>query len=153
MAAHLTPDELRAQYVQASLSQRYSVAQDRIANPDLGPAQLINVMSALEGFARALALHAAMRAGQLREDAYRRLRNKGPERLIEEDLRSTYGDRLDHLVAGADLHLLSEAVQYRHVLVHEGTYLNGAKCDVLIGCCKRILQGLGILAGAEREVR
>jgi hypothetical protein len=52
--AHLT--QLRKLYIEATPRQRPGIAIQRISNPDHGPDLLVAYVSAIEGFARCLAM-------------------------------------------------------------------------------------------------
>jgi hypothetical protein len=78
--------ELREAYVNASPLQRYKVALYRLNNQNCGPNLLIQHVSAVEGFARSVALDISVRAGESRERAYDRLRKIGPVPLIREHI-------------------------------------------------------------------
>lgn len=135
----LTADELRELYVVATLSQRYRVARDRIDHPSLGPSLLVNVVSALEGFARAIAVKAAVKRGEAVESAYNQLRNLGPVRLIAEHVCPAYHIAPVAAFGEVAWNALPEAVRFRNLLVHEATYLNGATCDALISAAAHVL--------------
>ena len=55
--------ELRELYVKATPQQRYKVAIDRLQFQNSGPNLLIQYVSAVEGFARSVALDFEVKAG------------------------------------------------------------------------------------------
>src|SRR5437773_11040846 len=90
-SSHLSPDELRAIYIKATPRQRYRVALDRIEYPGLGPSLLVNVVSALEGFARTVAIQVRLAKGESLDAAYADLRNVGPIQLIADHICPAFG--------------------------------------------------------------
>jgi hypothetical protein len=146
--SEISPDELRDLYIRANPRQRYRVALDRIEGPELGPSLFVNVMSALEGFARTVAVHAQVEKGEPVEAAYSRLRNVGPIQLIADHICPAYRMTPAELFAAADWASLPDAVKFRNLLVHEATFLNGGTSRALIEAARRILDRLAKLSGA-----
>lgn len=138
--------ELRQLYVQANLRQRYSVACDWLGHPSLGPLQVVAAVAALEGFSRAVAVKNSVDGGANLESAYLALKWKTPVELVEKyvlpafDLEVT---ALDH----NDWQLLQAAIDYRNLLVHEATYLNGASCQELRDAVVRVLGHIARVVG------
>ena len=143
-----SPDELRELYVKATLRQRYRVALDRIEYAHLGPSLFVNVMAALEGFARAVALKKALERGDAVGTAYNRIRNLGPVELLTLHVCPAY-DTTPAAAFGDDAwEKLPDAVRFRNLLVHEATFLHGGTCDTLIGASQHILTRLAEMSGA-----
>jgi hypothetical protein len=146
--SQIPPDELRDLYIRGTPRQRFRIALQRIDNPELGPSLLVNVMSALEGFARAVAVHTRVTNGQPVEAAYSSLRNVGPVDLIADHICPAYRTTPAKLFDPADWALLPDAVKFRNLLVHEATFVNGGTATALINAARRMLNRLGELSGA-----
>ena len=144
----ISPDELRDLYVKATPRQRYRVAMDRIEHPELGPSLLVNVISALEGFARTVAVHALAARGDTVQSAYARLRNVGPIALLDEHICPAYGIAPDTAFGSDAWGKLPDAVEFRNLLIHEATYLYGGTCNSLISAARHILTKLAEMSGA-----
>lgn len=143
----ISPEELRDLYVKATPKQRYRVALDRIEHPGLGPSLLVNVMSALEGFARTVAVHTLVTRGGAVESAYARLRDVGPVALLAEHVCPAYRTTPDAAFGSDAWGKLPDAVKFRNLLIHEATYLDGGTCDSLIKAARHVLTRLGEMAG------
>jgi hypothetical protein len=144
----ISAEELRGLYIGANLRQRYHVASQRIQYPSLQPNLLVNAVSALEGFARSVALHKATQGGEAVDVAYARLRNLTPIDLLTVHICPSFG--LEPAVAfGNDAwSKLAEAVKCRNVLIHEAAFLNGKQSDFLTVAVLHIFETLGKIAGA-----
>lgn len=140
--------ELRRLYVKATLRQRYRVAINRIDSPHIGPSLLVNVVSALEGFARAVALRSLVQRGMPIKQAYNCLRNIGPIVLIREHICRAYNVAPKTAFGDDAWAQLPDAVAFRNLLVHEATYLHGGTCNRLIAASRHILDTLAQMAGA-----
>ena len=134
--ASISPDELRDLYIRGTPRQRYRIALDRIEHPELGPSLFVNVMSALEGFARTVAVHSRVTNGQSVEIAYSSLRNVGPIELIADHICPAYDTTPAELFEPTDWALLPDAVKFRNLLVHEATFLNGGTTTRLIDAAR-----------------
>ena len=138
---------LRRDYVEANPKQRLGVARQRIRNPKHDPNRLIAFVSAVEGFARCLAMrcHAASKAEL--SAVYPSYRNKGAEELIEEFLAvRALGSAADFFGA-ATWKRFGYAVQYRNLLAHECTYLGQDLSPKLIEACRIVLESLAKTQG------
>jgi hypothetical protein len=145
--AHLA--ELRANYVRATPRQRLGIARQRIANPEHGPNTLIAHVSAVEGFARCLAMHVGAKSQADLSALYPAYRNMGPERLIEEYL-SSQGLGEPSAYFGPELwQLFLYAIEYRNLLAHECTYLGQDMSPGLISACTSILDALARSKGLQ----
>ena len=85
--AHL--DSLRKDYIEATPSQRFHIAGQRIDNPDHGPNLLVIYVSAIEGLSRSLVMHQEGHSKSELSIIYPKYRNMGAEKLIEQYLQST----------------------------------------------------------------
>ena len=141
------PDELRELYAKGTVKQRYHVALQRIENPHVGPGQLVNIMSALEGFARSVALHARVRSGASFDAAYAELRNVGPVALLEKHICPAYSTTPKDAF-GEAWSQLPEAVSFRNLLVHEATSLHGGTSARLVAAARHIFDKVAAMAGA-----
>jgi hypothetical protein len=141
--------ELREAYVNASHLQRYKVALDRLQNQDSGPNLLIQHVSAVEGFARSVALDFAVQTGEPRERAYVRLRNIGPIPLIREHIAGKINQDPESLFGKDDWEFFDIAVQFRNLLVHEATFLRQGYTNELIRSCRTVLNKLAEIAGID----
>ena len=147
-SSQISPDELRELYVRATPRQRYRVALDRIENAALGPSLLVNVVSALEGFARTVAVHALVARGDSYETAYARLRNVGPVELIADHVCPEYRTTPEAKFGSNAWNRLPDAVRFRNLLVHEATSLHGGTCASLIDAARHVLDRLAEMSGA-----
>jgi hypothetical protein len=75
-------DQLRRSYIEASPRQRFSIARQRIRYPEHGPNILVANVSAVESFARCLAMHCHAKSKAALSELYPTYRFKGAEELI-----------------------------------------------------------------------
>ena len=148
MYEQLSPDQLREFYVRATPRQRYQVALARIEHPEHGPSLLVNVISALEGFARTVAVQCRVASGESIEKAYASLRNVAPVELLASHICPSYGTTPEATFGPENWAKLPEAVKFRNLLVHEATYLDGGTCNSLIAAGRSILDRLAAMSGA-----
>lgn len=139
-------DSLREAYVNATPSQRYRVALDRIDYPDCGPNKLIQLVSAVEGLARTIAIHMAVSSGKTIENAYKRLRFEKPEVLISKHIGKKMGKKPEDLIGKDNWELLGFAVEYRNLLIHECAFLGQDKSSPLIFSLLNVLETLKQIA-------
>ena len=139
--------ELREAYINASPRQRYLVALDRLKYEDSGPNLLIQHVSAVEGFARSVALEFEVKGGEPRDLAYDRLRNIGPVPLIRDHIAGKIQMDPGILFGEYEWELFDIAVQFRHLLVHEATFLRQGYTNELIPACKTILDKIAEIVG------
>lgn len=143
----LSPEELRKLYINGTPRQRYHVATQRIEQPELVPTELINVMSAVEGVARSIAVHALKARGVPVESAYACVKHVGPVELIRDHVCPTYQTTPDAALGSAVWSQLPEAVRWRNLLVHEATSIDGGTGKKLVAAARHVLTRLGELAG------
>ena len=148
------PDELKDLYVKATLSQRYQLAKGRIEGPDSEADRLVNSVAAVEGFARAAAVQAAVRRGETVLTAYRRLRLFDPVAIIKNDVCTMYKTTPEKAFDRGDWEQLPKAFEYRNLLVHEATLLPSETCKTLATAAQNVFERLAEMAGVNaKQVR
>lgn len=143
--------ELRELYVKATPKQRYNVAVDRLQFQNSGPNLLIQHVSAVEGFARSVALDFEVKAGEPPNIAYKRLQYVEPIKLVREYIAPHLQQEPEIIFGAEEWELFEIAVQFRNLLVHEATFLRQGYTDVLIQVCKSVLGKLAEISGVHRE--
>jgi hypothetical protein len=138
--------ELRALYVRATPRQRYSVAKQRMTRPQDGPNTLVACVSAVEGFARCLAMHQVADSKDALEQVYPEYRDLGATDLITRYL-SRIGQVPDAIFGEGAWSDFGYAVRYRNLLAHEATYLGQDISPRLINACEVIIEKLAQSAG------
>jgi hypothetical protein len=146
---------LRADYVNATPRQRLGVIAQRIADPNVGPNLVITLVSAVEAFARALVVEQiASKEGVDKLTAYARVKNVGPAELV-----GRYLSKLEHPKTPTDFfgkdvwRDFLDAITYRHLLVHECTYLRWAKLVDVNTASQAVLSRLAETAGLADHLR
>lgn len=142
-------DSLRDAYVKATPSQRYRVALDRIENPDCGPNKLIQLVSAVEGLARTIAINIAVSSGESVENAYKKLRFEKPEILISEYIAKNFGKKPEDLIGEDNWELFGFAVEYRNLLIHECAFLGQDKSIPMISSLLKVFETLKQIANVN----
>jgi hypothetical protein len=143
---------VRAGYVTLTPAQRMKIIGDRIADdPYNGPNKLVTMVSAVEGFARALVVQNNTVASDRMHKRYGKFRFCGPDFLVEKSLRL-------HRKSGASAYFEEDtwalfllAVEFRNLVVHDATYLGGDKFPELIRACVEVLSALATLAGVPEK--
>jgi hypothetical protein len=148
--AHLI--ELRKDYIEATPNQRLHIALQRISNPDHGPNLIVIYVSAIEGFARSLAMHQEGHSKADLSAIYAKYRNMCAERLIELYLQKKINKDPQSYFGNEIWEKVGFAVDYRNLLAHECTYLGQDKYPDLIEACKQVLGKLAKLEGLEFNV-
>jgi hypothetical protein len=143
--SQIPPEQLREMYVGATLRQRYRTASQRIDHPELGPSVLVNAVSALEGFSRAVAVRALVANGAVLKAAYGRLRNTGAVDLITLHVCPALGLPPAEAFDARAWEQIPEAVHFRNLLIHEATFLHGGTCKRLIAASRHCLERLAEL--------
>jgi hypothetical protein len=144
----IPPKHLRELYIKGTLRQRYGIACQRIDHPELGPSVLVNAVSALEGFSRAVAVRALVTAGTRLDDAYRYHRLTGAVDLIAKHICPAYRTTPIATFGANAWKQIPEAVEFRNLLIHEATFLDGGTCKRLIAASRHCLDRLAALTGA-----
>lgn len=142
-------EALRKDYIEATPSQRVHVASQRINNPDHGPNLIVAYVSAIEGFARSLAMHQEGHTKSELSAIYPKYRNMSAEKLIELYLQKKI-NLAPHAYFGNEIwEKVGFAIGYRNLLAHECTYLGQDKYPDLIDACKQVLKKLITLEGLQ----
>jgi hypothetical protein len=139
--------ELREAYFRANPNQRYKVATDRLRYRESNVNHLIQCVSAVEGFARSVALDFAVQSGTPVDQAYRSLRYVSPVPLIQEIMANRMKSTPEIIFGQDDWKLFDLAVQYRNFLVHEAASVRQSFSNELIAVCERVLEKLARIAG------
>lgn len=138
---------VREIYAGSNLHQRIGIVRQRLAYKDSPPNNLVNVVSAVEGFARILLC--TLSASQYGDAiaAYNAHRNDKPEDMVRSIL-SQQGSHDPSSFFGEDTwDLFGYAVRYRHMIIHECTYLGQDKGPSMIAASREILVWLVSEAG------
>jgi len=136
---------IRSRYISATPRQRLSVIRQRLDDHHFGPNRLVTVVSAVEGLARSLAMHATARSKSEMAALYPKYSHRKPEGLIREYLQSRGITNPDEFFTEDTWRLFGYAVKYRNLLAHECTYLGLEKFPSLIEACDEILSALAKL--------
>ena len=144
-----TADELRKKYLRLNRSQRFNIANQRIRNePEYGPDRLVAALSALEGYARSLAVDHLARDGRDRWSTYESVMYLGPIKLLKEHVLPSLG--LSQDTFSEDLWArVKEAITFRNLVVHEATYLGGERRDRLTEAVVEMFAELGRISVME----
>lgn len=142
---------LRAIYVDSTPKQRLKVALDRLDFPDHEPNLLITRVSAVEAMARSLLVHHVSAGGEPIDKVYKRYKNEKPEALLDAYLSMTVSQTANQFFGEECWDQFQHAVQYRHLLVHECTYLAPEKAIPLLEVCRDVLRRLVRLAGLPED--
>ena len=121
---------------------RLNVALDRLNNPTCGANQIIQIVSAVEGLARSLAVHLSkLKEHEDINSAYEKLKYKNPAQLVEYICKIENLDRSE-LFHEKQWELFEYAIKYRNLLIHECTLLGQDKFPPLIDATKVIFYKL-----------
>jgi hypothetical protein len=130
------------------MRQRYRIARQRFDSANVGPSTLVNAVSAMEGFSRAVALHQIVSAGSPAGNAYEYLKNVGIVDLVEKHICPSLRVSPQLLFVVRQWEAIPEAVAFRNVLVHEAAFLNGGTCRRLTSATESCLERLAQRVGA-----
>lgn len=133
---------IRSYYVSATPRQRLSVIRQRLEDHHFGPNRLVTAVSAVEGLARSLTMHAAARSKSEIKTLYPKYSHRKPEGLVREYLEFKGITDPDTFFAEDTWRLFGYAVKYRNLLTHECTYLGLEKFPSLVKACDEILSAL-----------
>ncbi len=133
---------IRSKYISATPRQRLSIIRQRLEDHHFGPNRLVTAVSAVEGLARSLAMHAAARSKSEFAILYPKYSHRKPEGLIREYLQFKGITDPDIYFAEDTWRLFGYAVKYRNLLAHECTYLGLEKFPSLIKACEEVLSAL-----------
>jgi hypothetical protein len=143
--------DLRRVYIESIPEQRLHIADQRIANPNHEPNLLITHVSAVEGFARSVAMHLHAQSKEELSEIYPRYKLRSPENLVTEVVKAKANTTPAELLGASDWKMFLYAVEFRHLLVHECTYLGQDITPDLIDACTKVLDAIVALDGTERD--
>jgi hypothetical protein len=147
--AHLV--ELRQCYIEATPRQRFHIASQRINPPEHGPNLLVAYVSAIEGFARSLALHQEAPSKTALSVMYPKYKNMKAARLIEQFLKKKINKAPEDFFDKDIWEKVGFAIEYRNLLAHECTYLGQDTYPDLIEAYKSALKKLAELEGINTK--
>ena len=145
---------IRDVYVGATLSQRYKVLCDRLG--DFGyncPDKLVTCVTAVEAYARSILVQRAGEDVEPRRKAYDDKWRYGKPMDMLDAILNEFGLAEGELFREDNKALVEHAVEYRHMLVHEGTYLGQDKFPSMIEACLEVLDKLADLTGIPEDRR
>lgn len=143
---------IRDAYICASPRQRLQIIRQRLSDTHFGPNHLVTAVSAVEALARTLAMHASCTTKIEISEHYPKYRNRKPECLIREYLKSKGVATPEVFFAEDTWQLFGYAVQYRNLLAHECTYVGKDKFSSLIEACEEIVSALARLGHIPESV-
>ena len=147
-------DQLRINYVKATPRQRLGPIVSRVMDPlHWGPNLLITGISAVEAFARCLVVEARARIERRpKVEVYEEVRDSNAVELVLQCLAQRKAGTPGQVFGAERWRSFCQAVnKYRHVVLHECTYLNGAKLEELNRACREVLVLLIELAGYKER--
>jgi hypothetical protein len=125
------------------------VAIDRFKFPESSTNLLIQYVSAIEGFARSVALDILVRDGTPVDKAYGSLRYVSPVILIRDNITCRMNSNPEIIFGSDDWELFCLAVECRNFLVHEAAFVRQGYLNELIAVCERVFEKLARTAGAS----
>lgn len=137
--------KLRDSYINATKGQRRKVARDRMRYPGLQANILIAIVSAIEGFARAIVLKQQKVRGKSIKSTYRKIKNDGPTDLIERWIYPEINKKPEDVFSKECWQEFKWAVKYRNLLLHECTGLRQDYGRSLIKACRNIWKHLEVI--------
>lgn len=131
---------LRHTYATAPPQARLNTIVQRLRRPDAGAAQLVTAVSAVEGLARSLAVHAGAKTDTA--SRYAVYKKREAHSLIEEVLRLYRQPPPSAFFRQDTWPLFKSAVNFRNLIVHECTYLGQDKYPSLLQATDEVLTAL-----------
>jgi hypothetical protein len=149
------PEELQRGFATATPAARLRAIKQRLASAhgETGSTRLVIVVSAVEGLARSLVVHAAGRPASTAEMRHRQFRAIGPVELVEEVLRLRGALPGSQHFERDDWELFEVATCYRDQIVHECSTVTPDRHRHLIAASEAVLHGLVELCGLESGPR
>jgi hypothetical protein len=147
-------EQLRMDYVRATPRQRLGPIVSRVMDPlHWGPNLLITGISAVEAFARCLVVAVRAKAEKRpKSDVYPEVKDSSAVELVLQYLTLCNAGQPVQVFGGNRWRAFAQAVnKYRHVVLHECTYLNAAKLEELNRACREVLVVLVELAGYKER--
>ena len=148
--AHLS--ELRKIYIEATPEQRLNIASQRINNPSDGCNMLVAYVSALEGFARCIAMHQEAHSKAELSTIYPAYRKLDAKRLVERYLQKRIKKGAQSYFGRDIWEKIGFALDYRNLIAHECTYLGQDRYPALIRACEHVLRKLAELEGLSGSI-
>lgn len=142
---------LRDNYITAYPRQRLAVIHQRLEDHHFGPNRLVTCVSAVEAYARSLALHQQARTRANLKKLYPKYRDRPPKALVAEYLKARGIDDPSTFFEEDTWKLFGYAVEYRNLLAHECTYLGLDVFPSLIDACVAVLEKLVELATSRAK--
>lgn len=131
---------LRKLYIEAEIEQRLNIIFQRIElAKECGPDIIVTYVSAVEGFARSLIMHQKANSKEELSKIYHDYKYESPVPLIEEYLRTKELPEPESFFGDKIWENFRYAIEYRHILVHECTYLGQDKFLDLADACHEVL--------------
>lgn len=134
--------KLRDSYIRAYPRQRLHVIRQRLEDRHFGPNRLVTTVSAVEAYARSLALHRRAKTRADLTNLYPKYRDTPPKALVAEYLKGRGIDDPTSFFGEDNWKLFGYAVEYRNLLTHECTYLGLDVFPSLIDACEAVLDKL-----------
>jgi len=146
-------DQLRNDYVTATPSQRRNVIEQRLNNPGAYANLLVTHIAAVEALARTLVMNSRVKSKEELRSIYPDYKFKKVENMIREYLRINKLGHAPDVFGAENWKIFRIAVEYRHLLIHECTYLGAGKFDPMIEAAKAVLSKLTKLAKIKVKKR
>jgi hypothetical protein len=143
--------DLREDYVAATPGQRLHVIRLRLEDHHFGPNRLVTAVSAVEALARCLLIEREAKVKADRAKIYPKYKRCTPQTLGRAYLKNRGIADPGAFFEEDNWRLFGYAVEYRHLLVHECTYLGQDKFPSLIAACTAILEKLVNLGGVSEK--
>ena len=158
--AHVVPDidyvarlqSLRDSYVVAYPRQRLHIIRQRLDDHHFGPNRLVTLVSAVEAYARCLALRLRAKKREDFKKFYPKYRDKGPKALVAECVKARGVDDFPSFFGEDNWKLFGYAIDYCNVISHECTYLGLDVFPSLIEACEVVLSKLEELADSRAMI-
>lgn len=131
--------KLREVYTMNTPRARLNVIVKKLSTEETGPARLVTLVSAVEAFARSLAIHLRADGPGALGAEYKKLERKAPEWLVAEVFRLNKKGPPAEVLREDTWELFKLAVGYRNLVVHECTFLGQDKYPSLNKAVEEVL--------------
>ena len=111
--------KVRDGYITAYPRQRLHVIRQRLEDHHFGPNRLVTSVSAVEAYARSLALHRGTKSRADLRKRYPKYRDTPPKALVAEYLKARGISDPTSFFGEDNWELFGYAVEYRNLLTHE----------------------------------
>ncbi|AMO22532.1 hypothetical protein GCM10027034_29340 [Ramlibacter solisilvae] len=122
------------------------------ADAEIGSSRLVTIVSAVEGLARSLLVHAPGRPPASAHFRYQQVRLKNPVDLVDEVFRLYAAKSAPQQLGEDTWNLFELATKFSNLVVHECTHLGQDKYLSLTSASERVLEELVEVAGLLRVV-